>query len=166
MDQATSQRFKYWQTRTIIATMIGYALFYFVRKNLSIAMPAMQADLGITMTELGLFLTLHGLIYGLSKFINGFIGDRVNALSLHRGRVGCNRMRVCGLAGLEVVLFRTFHYRSAGCGRCVVYHERYPAVGWSAGTGSRRSYQRGGRTRGMRKQMDMELNNLEQWNLQ
>ena len=45
MDQATSQRFKYWQTRTIIATMIGYALFYFVRKNLSIAMPAMQADL-------------------------------------------------------------------------------------------------------------------------
>ena len=79
MDQATSQRFKYWQTRTIIATMIGYALFYFVRKNLSIAMPAMQADLGITKTELGLFLTLHGLIYGLSKFINGFIGDRVNA---------------------------------------------------------------------------------------
>ena len=73
MDQATSQRFKYWQTRTIIATMIGYALFYFVRKNLSIAMPAMQADLGITKTELGLFLTLHGLIYGLSKFINGFI---------------------------------------------------------------------------------------------
>ena len=44
MDQATSQRFKYWQTRTIIATMIGYALFYFVRKNLSIAMPAMQAQ--------------------------------------------------------------------------------------------------------------------------
>ena len=42
-------------------------------------MPAMQADLGITKTELGLFLTLHGLIYGLSKFINGFIGDRVNA---------------------------------------------------------------------------------------
>lgn len=79
MDQATSQRFKYWQTRTIIATMIGYALFNFVRKNLSIAMPAMQADLGITKTELGLFLTLHGLIYGLSKFINGFIGDRVNA---------------------------------------------------------------------------------------
>ena len=79
MDQATSQRFKYCQTRTIIATMIGYALFYFVRKNLSIAMPAMQADLGITKTELGLFLTLHGLIYGLSKFINGFIGDRVNA---------------------------------------------------------------------------------------
>ena len=32
-------RFKYWQMRTIFATMIGYALFYFVRKNFSMAMP-------------------------------------------------------------------------------------------------------------------------------
>ena len=74
-----SKRFKYWQRRTIIASMIGYALFYFVRKNLSIAMPGMQEALGITKTDLGLFLTLHGLIYGVSKFANGFIGDRVNA---------------------------------------------------------------------------------------
>jgi len=74
-----AKKFKYWQTRTIIMSMIGYALFYFVRKNLSIAMPAMQIDLGITKTELGLFLTLHGIIYGISKFVNGFIGDRVNA---------------------------------------------------------------------------------------
>jgi OPA family glycerol-3-phosphate transporter-like MFS transporter/OPA family sugar phosphate sensor protein UhpC-like MFS transporter len=42
-------------------------------------MPAMQSDLGISKTELGIFLTLHGLIYGVSKFANGFIGDRVNA---------------------------------------------------------------------------------------
>lgn len=79
MAPDVAKRFKYWQTRTIIASMVGYALFYFVRKNLSIAMPAMQTDLGITKTELGLFLTLHGLIYGVSKFANGFIGDRVNA---------------------------------------------------------------------------------------
>lgn len=79
MTPEVAKRFKYWQTRTIIASMIGYALFYFVRKNLSIAMPAMQEDLGITKGDLGLFLTLHGLLYGVSKFANGFIGDRVNA---------------------------------------------------------------------------------------
>lgn len=79
LSAAESKQFRYWQRRTIIASMIGYALFYFVRKNLSIAMPGMQADLGITKTDLGLFLTLHGLIYGISKFANGFIGDRVNA---------------------------------------------------------------------------------------
>ena len=79
MSAAVKKRFKYWQTRTIIASMIGYALFYFVRKNLSIAMPEMQAALGISKSDLGLFLTLHGLLYGVSKFANGFIGDRVNA---------------------------------------------------------------------------------------
>ena len=72
-------RFKYWQRRTLIATMIGYAAYYFVRKNLSIAMPAMQQDLGISKADLGLFLTLHGLLYGVSKFVNGFLGDRANA---------------------------------------------------------------------------------------
>ena len=72
-------RFRYWQTRTLIASMVGYAAFYFVRKNLSVAMPAMQQDLGITKSDLGLFLTLHGLLYGISKFANGFWGDRANA---------------------------------------------------------------------------------------
>ncbi len=75
----TSKRFKYWQTRTIIATMIGYALFYFVRKNFSLAMPGMEAELGISKVSLGTFLTLNGLIYGLSRFANGFLADRMNA---------------------------------------------------------------------------------------
>jgi OPA family glycerol-3-phosphate transporter-like MFS transporter/OPA family sugar phosphate sensor protein UhpC-like MFS transporter len=75
----TAKRFRYWQTRTLIAAMFGYAAFYFVRKNLSVAMPAMQDDLGISKADLGLFLTLHGLLYGLSKFINGPWADRANA---------------------------------------------------------------------------------------
>ena len=62
MTTAETKRFKYWQTRTIVASMIGYALFYFVRKNLSIAMPEMQIALGITKSDLGLFPTLHGLL--------------------------------------------------------------------------------------------------------
>jgi len=74
-----AKRFRYWQTRTLIAAMFGYAAFYFVRKNLSIAMPAMQEDLHITKADLGLFLTLHGVLYGLSKFLNGPLADRVNA---------------------------------------------------------------------------------------
>ena len=75
----TVRAFRYWQWRTLWASMIGYALFYFVRKNLSVAMPAMQTDLGITKADLGLFLTLHGLLYGVSKFVNGWWGDRANA---------------------------------------------------------------------------------------
>ena len=53
MTPEQTKRFKYWQTRTIIATMVGYALFYFVRKNFSLAMPGLEADLGISKTSVG-----------------------------------------------------------------------------------------------------------------
>lgn len=79
MSPEHAARFRRWQTRTLLATMFGYAAFYFVRKNLSLAMPAMQADLGITKASLGLFLTLHGLLYGVSRFVNGIWADRANA---------------------------------------------------------------------------------------
>jgi OPA family glycerol-3-phosphate transporter-like MFS transporter/OPA family sugar phosphate sensor protein UhpC-like MFS transporter len=73
------RQYRYWQTRILLATIAGYALFYFVRKNLSIAMPVMEQELGISKKGLGLFLTLHGLLYGVSKFANGIIGDHMNA---------------------------------------------------------------------------------------
>jgi sugar phosphate permease len=74
-----SRGFSYWQWRILISALIGYALFYFVRKNLSVAMPVMETTLHIGKKQLGWFLTLHGLVYGVSKFLNGIVGDRVNA---------------------------------------------------------------------------------------
>ena len=44
MTAEQAKKFKYWQYRTIIATMIGYALFYFVRKNFSFAIPGLGAE--------------------------------------------------------------------------------------------------------------------------
>jgi len=71
--------YRLWRRRVLLATIVGYALFYFVRKNLSVAMPAMEKDLGISKSDLGLFLTLHGLLYGVARFANGFLADRSNA---------------------------------------------------------------------------------------
>ena len=65
----TTKSLKYWQWRTIVVTMIGYAMFYLVRKNFSFSMPGLGAEFGITKTQLGLFLTLHGVIYGLSRYV-------------------------------------------------------------------------------------------------
>ena len=67
------------QWRVLIATMIGYTLFYFMRKNFSFAMPGLEQDCGITKAQLGNFLFAGGIVYGLSKFVNGFVGDRVNS---------------------------------------------------------------------------------------
>lgn len=81
VDEKTGRKFKKWQNRTIYGSMIAYSLFYVVRKNLSMAIPAMESDasLHFTKADLGLFLTLGGLVYGISKFTNGILGDRLNA---------------------------------------------------------------------------------------
>src|SRR2546426_10773611 len=80
--RVVARKYRYWRTRVLVSSIIGYATFYFVRKNLSIAMPFMETGLGIQKSQLGLFLTLHGLLYGVSKFANGFFGDRANARNL------------------------------------------------------------------------------------
>src|SRR2546421_4304201 len=77
--QVVAPKYRYWQTRMLFSSIIGYATFYFVRANLPLAMPLMERNLGIHKQQLGLFLTLHGVLYGVSKFANGFLGDRANA---------------------------------------------------------------------------------------
>lgn len=79
MQTTTEKKFKYWQTRTIIATMVGYAFFYFVRKNFSFAIPGLTAEFGITKTHFGIIMTLVTIVYGVSRFLNGVIADRLNA---------------------------------------------------------------------------------------
>ena len=61
MTQEQAKKFKYWQYRTIGATMIGYALFYFVRKNFSFAIPGLAAEYGISNTSFGIIMTVVGL---------------------------------------------------------------------------------------------------------
>src|SRR3954466_9611887 len=75
----SSREFKRWQWRILFSALVGYALFYFVRKNISVAAPIMYGKLGISKEQFGWFLTLHGVVYGISKFANGILGDRVNA---------------------------------------------------------------------------------------
>jgi len=78
-EQKKAHSFKYWQWRTLIATMVGYALFYFVRKNFSFSIPGLSAEYGITKTSFGIIMTLVTIVYGVSRFLNGFVADRVNA---------------------------------------------------------------------------------------
>jgi phosphoglycerate transporter family protein len=79
MSGPQAAAYAFWQRRILISTIVGYALYYFVRKNLSVAMPVMETELGISKRDLGTFLTAHGLLYGVSKFVNGMLGDRLNA---------------------------------------------------------------------------------------
>jgi sugar phosphate permease len=70
--------YAHFRPRILFWTTVGYGAFYFVRKNLPLAMPVMEHQLGIGKAQLGLFLTLHGVLYGVSKFANGVVGDRAD----------------------------------------------------------------------------------------
>ena len=66
------------QWRFIAFSAISYAFFYIARKNLSMAQPAMLEEGVISTYAIGIIMTVHGVLYGLSRFINGFWADRLN----------------------------------------------------------------------------------------
>ncbi|MDB5297097.1 MAG: transporter [Phycisphaerales bacterium] len=89
---AVREGYRTGQINVLLWAIVGYALFYFVRKNLSLAMPVMGKELGIGKEQLGLFLTLHGVLYGVSKFANGFLGDRANARTFLAAGLGLSAL--------------------------------------------------------------------------
>jgi glycerol-3-phosphate transporter len=107
-DQVRSQ-YAYWRRRILYASLVGYVAFYLVRKNLPVAMPVMEKSLGVSKEQLGLFLTLHGLLYGVSKFANGFLGDRTNPRWFMALGLVCSAvMNFCAGLSSAVVTFGVF----------------------------------------------------------
>lgn len=72
------RRYRYWRWRILSTSLVGYAIYYFVRTNIPVALPEMQKDLGYSRAQLGAILSTAGVVYGISKFANGFLGDRSN----------------------------------------------------------------------------------------
>lgn len=85
--------------RQLGLTTFGYAIFYFVRKNIPVALPLMEKQLGVGKTELGAFLTAGDSVYGVSKLANGFVGDRASARWLMAAGLALSAL-VNGLFGL------------------------------------------------------------------
>ena len=78
MTDVQEKAFKRAQWKFILCSMIAYAFFYVTRKNLSMAQPEMLAQGIITKEALGTILTVHGVLYGVSRFVNGFWADKLN----------------------------------------------------------------------------------------
>lgn len=66
-----------WQV--FLGIFIGYAGYYLVRKNFTLAMPFLIDREGFSKTELGIALSGVSIAYGLSKFLMGSISDRSNS---------------------------------------------------------------------------------------
>ncbi|HYE17502.1 MAG TPA: MFS transporter, partial [Tepidisphaeraceae bacterium] len=72
------RQYRYWRTRILTTTIVGYALYYFVRTNIGVPLKSMGDELGYSKAQLGMITTVGGLAYGVSKFLNGLLGDHAN----------------------------------------------------------------------------------------
>lgn len=78
-SDTSNKIFSYWRMRTMYSIFIGYASFYFVRQNFSLAIPAICSDLHITKSDIGAVISIGSILYGVGKGFFGLIGDRYSA---------------------------------------------------------------------------------------
>lgn len=69
--------YKKLRLQVFMSIFIGYAGYYLVRKNFSLAMPYL-VEQGFSKGELGAVLSALSIAYGLSKFVMGNVSDRSN----------------------------------------------------------------------------------------
>lgn len=112
---------------------IGYAGYYLVRKNFSMAMPDLIAQ-GYSKGDLGIALSGVSIAYGLSKFLMGNVSDRSNArVFLSLGLVlsaismivmGVFQFATSSIAIMFLLLFFNGWFQGMGwpaCGRVMVH---------------------------------------------
>jgi OPA family glycerol-3-phosphate transporter-like MFS transporter/OPA family sugar phosphate sensor protein UhpC-like MFS transporter len=101
--------YRHYRIQILLWSTIGYAMFYYVRKNLSVAQPEIEKNLHILHTGMGLILTLHGVVYGISKFLNGMLADRANArLFMAIALLACAALNVGFGASSSIAFFALF----------------------------------------------------------
>ncbi len=68
-----------WRLRIFAVTWLAYAGFYLCRKNLSVLMPVLQSDLGVSKLDLANIVFAYSLAYALGQFVTGMLADRFGA---------------------------------------------------------------------------------------
>lgn len=72
-------QYPYWRRRIMYSILAGYAVFYFIRKNLSVANPYIREEFGIGKEEFGAAIGFASIAYGLSKFSSGLLADNFSS---------------------------------------------------------------------------------------
>lgn len=121
-----------WQL--FIGIFFGYAGYYLVRKNFSLAMPYLIEEYGYSRGDLGVALAAVSIAYGLSKFLMGNVSDRSNpryflAAGLSMSAIvmlcfGFMPWATGSIATMFILLFLNGWFQGMGwpaCGRTMVH---------------------------------------------
>ncbi|MDR0734850.1 MAG: MFS transporter [Elusimicrobiota bacterium] len=77
-EKAIKRQYTMWRIKMFFGMYFGYALYYFTRKNLDFVKPALKANFGFDVIQLGMIGTTIYLTYGIGKFLSGVLADRCN----------------------------------------------------------------------------------------
>ncbi|MFT5483485.1 MAG: OPA family glycerol-3-phosphate transporter-like MFS transporter [Halieaceae bacterium] len=130
----TDAEYRRLRIKVFLAIFFGYAGYYLVRKNFSLAMPFLIEEHGFSKGELGVALSAVSIAYGLSKFLMGSVSDRSNPRYFMAAGLFCSAciMLVFGLVPwatssvtiMFVLLFLNGWVQGMGwpaCGRTIVH---------------------------------------------
>ena len=70
------------RNQILLASMVGYGLFYFCRKNISVALTTMPVELDLSPAALGVLNSTIYVTYAISKGASGLVADRANPRTL------------------------------------------------------------------------------------
>jgi sugar phosphate permease len=90
----------------LASIVVGYALFYATRQNLSIVMPVLGPEIGLTKEQMGMIFSTFAVIYGIGKLFNGFIADKFSPrLIFVIGLLGSSLFSMCYVLNTGLVWF-------------------------------------------------------------
>lgn len=73
---------KKWQKKILFTAWLSYASFYLLRVNISVAIPGIIQEFGLSKTQIGSVLSALFFTYAAGQFINGQFGDNFSAKKL------------------------------------------------------------------------------------
>lgn len=126
--EKVDSEYKRMRTKVFLGAFIGYAAYYLVRKNLSLAAPGMIEDGLLDKASVGIAGSAISIAYAFSKFIMGSISDRSDA----------RKFLVIGLILSSLLMIATgfIPYSPASQGLNVtIIFSMMLLVGWLSGMG-------------------------------
>ena len=76
--EAIKKKFNAMRWRVFASITIGYAFYYIIRQSYSVIKKPLLASGIVTPTEIGIIGSVFFVTYGLGKFTNSFLADRMN----------------------------------------------------------------------------------------
>jgi sugar phosphate permease len=94
--QQTRQALRKWQIRILGTLWFTYALMYFGRVNMAVALPLIEKQFGLDKFNLGLLNSCFFWVYAFGQFANGILGDRFSTRRfVFIGLLGTGLMNLC-----------------------------------------------------------------------